>query len=73
MTAKGKQQLASLSLLRVMNPGFTGYFSLGMCSRKTTQDKEVMISPLCQQKASFVLRVALFSLTKIPQASFSPC
>lgn len=42
MTAKGKQQLVSVSKLRAINPGFTGYFSSGMCSYKTTQDK-VMI------------------------------
>lgn len=72
MTAKGKQQLASVSLLRVMSLGFTGYFSSGMCSHKTTQDK-VMIFQLFQQKASFVLSAAPSSLTKIPQPSFSPC
>ena len=46
MTAKGKEQLSSFSVLRVMNPGFTSYFSPGMCSHKTTQDK-VMIPPFC--------------------------
>ena len=72
MTAKGKQQLAPVSLLRVMSPGFTGYFSSGMCSHKTTQDK-VMTFQLFQQKAAFVLSAAPSSLTKIPQPSFSPC
>lgn len=37
MTAKGKEQLSLFPLLRVMNPGFTSYFSPGMCSHKTTQ------------------------------------
>lgn len=56
MTAKGKRQPVPSSQLRVIKPGFTGYFSSRMGSRTTTQDK-VMIFRLYQRKASSALKM----------------
>lgn len=49
MTAKGKQQPVPVSQLRVVNPGFTGYFSPRMDKHTTTQEKVMVFSSISER------------------------